>query len=292
MQNNPKLSLNAVRVFECAARLGGMLAAAEELGVTPGAVSHQIRALEERIGVNLFRRRNNSIALTDAGRQFQRDVTPALAMIEQAANALYRDRDAVVVRASVSLAVRWLIPALERFKAGAAEARIRLETTHYARVELGGRADIAISYLRRGEDGPGALLFKDVCRPMLSPALLERSRFARRGDVGRVPALSATTGDWDWRLWAEEAGIAFGALNFGHGFDTDDAAIHAATAGLGMVLAAPFMTVKETAAGSLVHLPDAPAVATGELRLVSAGRASRLARRLADWLREEARRAV
>ncbi|WP_197435213.1 LysR family transcriptional regulator [Nitratireductor arenosus] len=292
MQKAPKLSLNAVRVFECAARLGGMLAAAEELGVTPGAVSHQIRALEERIGVNLFRRRNNSIALTDAGRQFQRDVTPALATIERAANTLRHDRNEVVIRASVSLAVRWLIPALERFKTGAAEARIRLETTHYARVELGGQADIAISYLRRGEDGPGALLFKDVCRPMLSPALLDRCGYARRGDAGHVPALSATNGDWDWRLWATEAGIAFDSLTFSHGFDTDDAAIHAATAGLGMVLATPFMTVKEIAAGSLVHLPDAPAVATGELRLLSVERPSRLVRRLADWLCEEARRAA
>jgi len=282
-------SLNAIRIFAVAARRRSIAAAAAELGVTPGAVSHQIKALEADLGVALFERRNNAIVPTEAGRRFFEEIEPPLAIIERAARSLTRDANEVVVRASVSLAVRWLIPARETFKQRNPAAHIHVETSHEARIRAGAGADITISYCRAGdEDMPGEFLMADRSRPVLSPTLLAASNYKDLVDISKVPALKATTDNWDWSLWARAFGVERTAIRIAHAFDTDDAAIHAAIAGLGMALAPPVLTAKEFAAGSLVELPGAPQLQFGEFRLARSGHGRALAERLASWLLEEA----
>lgn len=282
-------SLNAVRIFAVAVRRRSIAAAAAEFGVTPGAVSHQIKALEADLGVALFERRNNAIVPTETGKRFFDEVEPALAIIARAARSLTRDADEVVVRASVSLAVRWLIPALEAFKRRNPTAHIHVETSHEGRLRAGAGADITITYCRSGDDEmPGEFLMADLSRPVLSPTLLAACDYKGLADIARVPALKATTDNWDWSLWARAFGVDRNAIRIAHAFDTDDAAIHAAIAGLGMTLSPPVLTAKEFAAGSLVELPGTQQLQFGEFRLLRSGQGRALAERLANWLIEEA----
>lgn len=139
--------LNAVRVFEAAARRGSLKAAAEELGVTASAVSHQVRHLEEGLGVRLFARSNNAIELTAEGARFAAATAPALDIIAAAASALQRDANEVFVRASVSLALRWLIPRLGRFRQAHPSIRVRLETPVSAMADHDD-IDLVIGYTR------------------------------------------------------------------------------------------------------------------------------------------------
>ena len=129
MQIGRRISLNAIRVFTTVARTGSLTAAGAELGVTPGAVSHQLKKLEDGLGVSFFRRGNNSVSLTDVGERFYQEVAPAIGLIEHSAGALSRDENEITVQASMSLAVRWLIPALDRFRAVCPKARVRVETS-------------------------------------------------------------------------------------------------------------------------------------------------------------------
>lgn len=301
------LSLNAVRVFEVAARNGSLKLAGAELSVTPGAVSHQIKSLEESLGVVLFERRNNAVVLSEAGRQFLENVAPAIGTIERAAEALQRSASEVVVRAGVSLAVRWLIPRLEDFKRRHPRIRIRLETTHNQEVPLSPDVDLAISYSRaplpretdetanRERDGNGACLLKDISRPVAAPSLLDRSGYKALEDISSVPVLSATPDDWDWRAWSGSKELrdclgndtdleTLGGIRVADRFDTDDAAIHGAVAGIGMVLMPPVMTEREIEAGSLVELPGAPSVRLGEFRLTVTPRPRPVVERFQGWL--------
>lgn len=302
MQGQRHFSLNAVRVFEVAARHGSLKLAAVELSVTPSAVSHQIKSLEEALGVTLFERRNNAVLLTAAGRQFLEDIAPAVATIERAAEALRRSASEVVLRAGVSLAVRWLIPKLEDFKRRYPQIRIRLETTHLPAVPLGPDVDLAISYSRKVAvsrspklEAGGIVLMKDICRPVLSPALLAKSGYERLADISLVPILSATEDDWDWRAWSgsdevrhrlgdEADRIDFKAIRVRDRFDTDDAAIHGAVAGIGMVLMPPVMTQKEIEIGSLVELPEAPAVQLGSFHVTTTPRPRPVVEKFRKWL--------
>ena len=307
MQTMRSLSLNAVRVFEVAARNGSLKLAGAELSVTPSAVSHQIKSLEEALGVVLFERRNNAIVISEAGRQFLEDVAPALANIERAAQALRRSASEVVVRASVSLAVRWLIPRLEDFKKRYPRIRIRLETTRDPKVLLSPDVDLAIAYHRTSDpaknaatsttmqEHAGLCLMRDVSRPVLAPALLANSRYRNLADISSIPVLSATEDDWDWRAWSRSAEVrdflgrhsaepAFESIRVVDRFDTDDAAIHGAVAGIGMILMPPVMTQKEIEAGSLVELPGAPAVLLGAFHLTVTPRPRPVVEKFRKWL--------
>ena len=286
MQN--RLSLNAVRVFTVAAHHRSIALASAELGVTPSAVSHQIKKLELDLGIRLFARSNNAIGLTEEGRRFQDDATAAIAMIERSADVLRRNANEIVIRVSVSIAVRWLIPALEGFKRHFPTARVRVESVHLAKAVLGGSADMAITYERAGSgSGEGELLAGDFSRPVLSPVLLRSSGYAEPKDIERVPALKCARENWDWKMWVEKFGFAEHAVHIAHEFDTDDAALHAAVAGLGMVLAPALMTRREIAAGTLVELPGFEPIELGSYRLILRNEPSRMVRNFRDWLRKE-----
>lgn len=311
MQTMRGLSLNAVRVFEVAARNGSLKLAGAELSVTPSAVSHQIKSLEEALGVVLFERRNNAIVISEAGQQFLEDVAPALANIQRAAQALRRSASEVVVRASVSLAVRWLIPRLEDFKKRYPLIRIRLETTRDPKVLLTPDVDLAIAYHRvpdRTKAGAswnatqehlGLRLMRDVSRPVLAPALLAKSHYEKLADISSIPVLSATEDDWDWRAWSASPEVrdslgrhsaeqpAFESIRVIDRFDTDDAAIHGAVAGIGMILMPPVMTQREIDAGSLVELPGAPAVLLGAFHLTVTPRPRPVVEKFRRWLLED-----
>lgn len=276
---NRRVSLNALRIFALVAERRSIAGAAAELGVTPSAVSHQIRALEDVLGVALLRRRGNMIDLTPAGLRLNETCGPAIAMAESAAASLMRDADEVAVRAPISLAVRWLIPRLEDFKRTRPAARIRVETSHYEQPGIGATADLAISY-ERGDgvaDDPIEIL-ADIRRPLLSPRLAGGS-----GRLAELPLIAASEDGWEWRAWAGLSGSTI-AGTFAHVFDTEDAAIHAAVAGLGVVLASPALAARELSSGVLVPFPGAEEARLGRYVVVRGRDDRRLVAALAAWL--------
>lgn len=290
MQNKRSVSLNAVRIFVLTARQLSISQAAAEVGVTPSAVSHQIKKLEGELGVALFKRSHNFLVLTDAGRRFYDDAAAAIAAIDRSAEALSRDQNEIVVRVSMSLAVRWLIPALERFKVIHPAARVRVETKIASDISLGS-CDLAISYHRAGSvPAEGEWLAADMSRPVASPALLADAQYEGAGDLGRIPALQCAQDNWDWALWSRTLGLDRNAIQIQHVFDTDDAALHAATAGLGMVLAPAFLTERDIRSGGLVALPGFGPVDLGHYRVVFQRHENRMTRKFRKWLGEEMQR--
>ncbi|MEX0285476.1 MAG: LysR substrate-binding domain-containing protein [Paracoccaceae bacterium] len=279
MQHPP--SLNALRVFLAAARLGSLKLAASELSVTPGAVSHQVRQLERALGTPLFQRRNNGIELTPAGAALAEEAAAGLAILHGALENVARDAHELTVSVSMTLATRWLIPRLESFRARNPHARIRLETVNGTGLPDRTAADIAIAYVRRDDLPDGAdILLKDRCRPHLSPS-------AVRPSWRTIPALQSATGNWDWDLWLRSTGQEGIMLQYAASFDVDDAALRAAVAGMGMVLCPDFMVADDVAAGRLVPLDGAPAETLGYYLIQRGHRETGLSERFVRWLRAQ-----
>lgn len=289
MQGRHRVSLNAIRVFAIVARTGSLTAAGAELGVTSGAMSHQLKKLEDELGVSFFRRGNNTVTLTDLGQRFYQEVAPAIGLIERSAQALYRDENEISVHATTSLALRWLIPSLDRFRALCPKVRVRVETSSARGFPTVPDSDISIRYFRAGETAEGwEFLARDLRRPVVSPSLLTRDGNSREIAVRGVPALQCCTGNWDWKLWCETFHISLADLSFAHAFDTDDAALHACVAGLGMVLAPTILTGREMKSGALVTLPGYEPVETGTYRYQRRSE-SRSVRQFCGWMDAEMR---
>ncbi|RYE43163.1 MAG: LysR family transcriptional regulator [Hyphomicrobiales bacterium] len=292
MQRVPRVSLNAIRVFATVAKTGSLTAAGAALCVTSSAISHQLKKLEDELGTPLLRRGNNSVALTDAGTRLYEEVAPALALVERSIEALRRDDSEVNVQASTSLAVRWLIPSLDRFRALSPDSRVRVETGSARGSLARPGCDVEIRYFREGESAEGwTLLALDASRPVIAPRLLaDTADRPSTSAIGDVPAIQRATGNWDWEHWARQSCIPLAGLRFTHVFDTDDAAIHACVAGLGMVLAPPILTATEMHNGSLAVLPGFLPVIIGAYRYKRYG-SSRTVRRFCEWLEAEVGRA-
>lgn len=287
MQGRHRVSLNAIRVFTIVARTGSLTAAGAELGVTSGAVSHQLKKLEDELGVSFFQRGSNTVSLTDAGRRFYQEVAPAIGLIERSADALYRDETEISVHATTSLALRWLIPSLDRFRALCPEVRVRVETGSARNFPAVPDSDVSIRHFRAGQAAEGwEFLARDLRRPVASPSLLARGPGSRKITVADLPALQCSVGNWDWKLWCETFGISPADLSVTHEFDTDDAALHACVAGLGMVLAPTILTGRETRSGALVVLPGYEPVEAGTYRYQRRSE-SRVVRQFCGWMDTE-----
>lgn len=287
MQDPATISLNAVRVFLIAARHLSIKQAADEISVTPGAVSHQVKALEDALGRQLFLRRNNAIELTDIGAQLVRAASPGLHTLHSALEQVIRDTDTLRIRASMSFAMRWLIPKLHQFKTKNPGAHVELETVFDIDRQNPVTADVTIAYYRHDACPEGAdLLFDDVCRPYLAPSLL--TKLATPGDVTSIPALQSAKGNWDWQLWLAKTGLRGAELSFTERFDLDDAALRAACAGMGMVLTSEFMIESELADGRLVPLPDSAEFRAGCYVLHMSAQETGLSKRFVRWVHDVA----
>jgi DNA-binding transcriptional LysR family regulator len=290
MHKGRRISLNAVRVFATVARTGSLTAAGDELSVTSSAVSHQLKKLEEQLGVSFFRRGHNTVVLTDIGQRFYQEIAPAIGLIQRSADALYRDETEITVQASTSLAVRWLIPSLDRFRALCPDAHVRVGTGSVQGPLAAAMSDVCIRYFRAGEAVQGwELLARDMSRPVVAPRLLAGGAKRKTISIASVPALQRAAGNWDWKRWCETSAASVADLSFAHAFDTDDAALHACVAGLGMVLAPPILTQSEIRSGALVVLPGYAPVEIGAYRFQRRSE-SRVARKFCEWLGAEATR--
>lgn len=285
MQKPESISLNALRVFLVASRHLSIRKAADELTVTPGAVSHQIKSLEQALNVNLFERSNNTITLTEAGKQLVQKSTPGLQILHNAIDGVISGDNKLRVRASMSFAVRWLIPKLYLFKSKHPDIVVEVETFFNTDDLSAGNADVTIGYSRydaRTDDG--SVLFEDTCRPFLAPKLL--NELTDVTDIASIPALRCTKGNWDWRLWLLEMGVPDVKLNFAERFDIDDAALRAACDAMGMVLASEVLIEQEIQNGRLLPLPDSAQIMAGCYTIKVAAIESAAIRKFVRWLRE------
>lgn len=203
--------LHALRVFEVAARAGSYAQAGLELGLTHGAVSRQIAALEAWLGQRLFVRVGRRMVATPAARVFAQEIGLSFDRLTVAAELCGRPQAPRVLRVSApsSFAMRWLIPRLDRFHAARPGTEVTVTTTTSLQDALRGGFDLAI---RRGpEPWPHhrAVPFLDESDTLVaSPALLARRPVAAPSDLAGAVLLGTETRPGDWGDWLAAAGIA------------------------------------------------------------------------------------
>jgi LysR family transcriptional regulator, glycine cleavage system transcriptional activator len=205
-------SLNGLRAFEAAARHLSFTNAAAELNVTQTAISHQIRRLEQELGISLFVRQNRALALTPEARDYLPGVRAAFNDLRLATERLQRrDNDHVLtVSTLASLAAKWLLPRLSAFQEAHPGIDVRI-TTSTALVDFkSGDVDAAIRYGRGHWPGLRAdWLTADQLFPVCSPALLTGSKPLRcpQDLASHVLLHTSQAYDDDWRLWLTAAGL-------------------------------------------------------------------------------------
>jgi LysR family transcriptional regulator, regulator of gene expression of beta-lactamase len=257
----PHLPLNALRAFEGAARHLSFTNAAIELCVTPAALSHQVKGLEERLGVPLFRRLPRGLALTEEGQA----MLPVLReSFDRIAELLERFqggiiREVLTVGAVGTFAVGWLLPRLARFQEAHPFVDLRLSTNNN-RVDIAAEGlDFAIRFGDGAWHGTEALLlFEAPFTPLCTPAIAER--LLAPGDLARETLLRSYRAD-DWPDWFKAAGVAVPPVR-GPVFDSSWVMIEAALQGGGVALAPPAMFERELREGRLVR-PFEQDVVTG-----------------------------
>jgi LysR family transcriptional regulator, glycine cleavage system transcriptional activator len=206
--------LNALRVFEVAARTGSYAEAGAELGLTHGAVSRQIGSLETWLGQRLFVRTGRRMTATAAARAFAAEVSLSFDRISVAAEACGRPsvRRVLRVNARTTFAMRWLIPRLERFHAEHPEVEVVVTTATTVHDELRGGFDVAI---RQGVAEPSmwpqyrAIHFLDeVDTLIVSPSLHARIPLHEPSDIAKHVLLGSETRPGDWTDWLERADLS------------------------------------------------------------------------------------
>ena len=251
-------SLNGLRAFEAAARHLSFTLAAAELNVTQTAISHQIRRLEEELGIRLFIRQNRALALTPEARDYLPGVRAAFNDLRLATDRLLRKDDDKVLTVSTlaSLAAKWLLPRLTDFQEQHPGIDVRITTSTSLVDFQRDNVDAAIRYGRGQWPGLRAdWLMADELFPVCSPSLLRGDKPLRRPEDLRNHALlhTSNTNSDDWRLWLTAAGLpADIARQPGITFDMIFMTIQAAIDGIGVAMGRTSYVQDDIAKGRLV----------------------------------------
>jgi DNA-binding transcriptional LysR family regulator len=290
--------LNALRVFEVAARTGSYASAAAELGLTHGAVSRHVATLEAWLGQPLFRRDGRRMVATPIAAMFAGEVGHAFDRVTHAAEACGRPtmRRILRVSAPTSFAMRWLIPRLDRFHADHPHAQVVVGTVSTLLEDLRGGFDIAI---RRGIVGEGAwpghravAVLEDIDTLIASPALLERRPIHTPADIEGHVLLASETRAGDWTDWLDAAGLPHLASHPRQIFDHFFVTRQAVEDGLGIGIGPLPMLEIDIAAGKLVApLPKIQVRRTGYVAVIP-DHAERMPilRSFVDWLAKQGQR--
>ena len=230
--------LQFLQGFEAASRLGSFSKAAEELGLSQSAVSHEMRLLEERVGQPLFLRVGRAVQLTDAGRVYQRSVRQALDDLDAAQQRLepFRRASSVVIYAPRDFGRRWLLPKLGDLLAACPDCQPWLDTSG-AQVDFSSM-EMSIGIVYAAEAPPGLLsiwLAEDVRRPLASRNLVSNDN-PTDTEIAALPLIH-DEGLPGWEDYFEQGGLARARLAGVLDFSDSDAALTAAEAGHGVALA-------------------------------------------------------
>lgn len=269
--------LLALRAFEAAAAHLSFQRAAQELSVTPSAISHQVRALEESLGQPLFRRLTRQLALTPAGHRLFDDLRTGFDLLEAGVDKLRRPpaSQAVTLSTNTAFAARWVLPRIEAFRKACPGVELRLHASDTLVDLARGEADIAV---RSGNGNWPGLVSRELMRERYAPLC---SPMLGLNDAADLPKYRLIHCDWQpqalapavWPRWFREAGIApprgRAMKASGLSFSDETHAMLAALAGHGVALLSLTLSAEELRSGALVQ-PFGPALDTGSYFLAVA----------------------
>ncbi|HJS33136.1 MAG TPA: transcriptional regulator GcvA [Alphaproteobacteria bacterium] len=286
--------LNALRVFEAAARHASFKRAAEELCVTQGAVSRHVQKLEGDLGAKLFARHHRQVRLTTEGTEYLAIVRDALGRISQATNSLRSrgEERMLKVKLPITCAVRWLVPRLARFHGLHPEISVQITTSHdrvdFRREDI----DVAIHYGHRADKGLASeTLFNEVLLPICSPKLLRRPPPLRSPrDLAHHVLLHSIRRPDDWRQWLTAAHASDVEGEHSLIFENSSLTYQGVTDGLGLAVAQLAFAADDLASGHLIAPFDIRVRNHLAYMLVFPAEraATQKIRRFRDWITAEA----
>lgn len=250
-------SLNSLRAFEAAARHLSLKKAASELCVSQSAISHQIKTLEEQLGVALFLRRARGVELTSKGQLYYPTLRSAFDAIAES-TALVREQESrgvITVQVYATFAIRWFLPRLAGFQALEPNLQIRLHTNQNDADLAHNDIDAAIMI---GTPAPGLAsqkLFRARMRPMCSPAFLaEQGPINEPEDLVGKPLLQVYPSSEDWPNWFAGVGLSSMGLAGSLQLESYEVAISSAISNIGVLLGQEPYVARSLRAGTLVEM--------------------------------------
>lgn len=288
-------SLSLLTSFEAAARHESYTLAAEELGVTQGAVSRQVRELENFLGIPLFQRIGRTVRLTDAGRAFATEIATDLGRIQTSVNRAIAGGEAVsllTIAVLPTFASRWLVPRLPDFKRIRPGVEIELQSRAEPFDLQHSQVDLAIHYGRA--DWPGARLVP-LCPEDLvvvaSPELVDKFDLGSEAHVFEAPLLHLTSRPELWTRYRMQLGLSGRDAFPGPRFDQFSMLISGVVAGLGVAILPTYLIEDELASGNL-RTVGSVAAAPDESYFIATplGQTRELVKVFSDWLKRQVRR--
>lgn len=244
--------LRALTAFEAAARLGSFRMAAGELGITRSAVSHQIKLLEQRLDIKLFRRDARRAELTTAGQSYYPAVRDAFDQIEAQTRAMRpanTDKE-LVIQVYVTVALKWLIPRLHDFERRFPDMKVRLSTSYFDWDFDDRNVDVGIVLARNKLPGHYYRpLFKSYLVPVCSPKL----KLSKLDDLTKAKLIDVYTAEEDWQIWLEAAGVSGVKANNRLTVDSYVLAQEAAIEGRGVAMTIGPFAAEEIKLGRLMQ---------------------------------------
>lgn len=297
----PLPPLNALRAFEATARHLSFTRAADELAVTPAALSHQIRGLEEFLGKRLFDRRTRSIDLTEAGAALYPGLHAAFLQIRQSIDLIDRDGSEriLVISAPPGFTAKWLAPRLYRFLLAYPEIDARISASKELANFGSDGIDVAIRNMRGSVPGLWSKKLTDIhILPVVSPRLLaELGGLPTPQALSRAPLihddmLGVLPGMPTWQDWLSRAGVTGVDLGRGLRFNSPDHALEAACEGAGVLLAQRELAHDDLKSGRLIAPFDLVLTAERSFQVVCPKGREHTAKikHFCDWLDAEMKR--
>ncbi|MDD2882748.1 MAG: LysR substrate-binding domain-containing protein [Rhodoferax sp.] len=259
-------SLQALACFDAAARHQSYTRAAQELALTQGAVSRQLTALEDFVGVALFKRTRHGVALTERGRDYAAQVALRLQALEQDTLDVMstQGRESRLHLAAVpTFATRWLIPRLPKLKSQHPELTVHLETRTRPFMFADTPFDAALfagtpEQVSQWAGTQAVKLLDEVVLPVCAPSLLQGAASLSPEAIAKLPLLQQSTRPDAWRQWFEAQGVATALALSGARFELFSMTAAAAVCGMGLALVPRLLVTTELARGELVVACEQP----------------------------------
>lgn len=286
-------STSVLRSFEAAAKHQSYTAAAEELHVTQGAISRQIKELEILLGITLFRREGRGIALTDAGRSFADRLAPDLARLRQSitlARAAGQSGKTLSIAVLPTFATRWLVPRLPDFQKQYPDVQLSFHSRTEPFDLAAEGIDVAIQF---GREEWGGISLAELCPEDLavvaSPDLVTRMQVHSAKDIARLPRLHLLSRKMAWPQYFADLNLHRDDIMQGPLFDQFSTMIAAVIEGMGAAIIPSHLIETELKSGSLLVLGHPKAQGQSYFVATRAGEVNLMAEAFKTWIRREAR---
>lgn len=245
--------LNALRAFEAIGHHLSLARAADELCVTPSALSHQLGQLEQQLQVKLFTRTGRGLAFTEEGRVLHEEVTQCFGRLARTIDSIRpgKRRQTLTVSMLSTFAMRWFIPRLPDFQQRYPELDVRISTSIALADFQRDQVDCAVRFGTGNWPGVQAdFLFREQLTPVCTPALARQ--LDQPADLLGLTLLHSKQRPDDWRVWLSAEGVSGGGTDSGLMFETRNFAIQAAESGLGVAVVDPALAEEALQSGRLV----------------------------------------